>query len=104
MRPAAERTAAERERIENSLISVREVLSYLVQDCYLNLAQAAAYMSISGKTLRGRDDLPRYRVGSKMLLFRKSELDAWLLQFREGGSGELDQLVNDTLANVLGDK
>jgi len=38
-----------------------------------------------------------------MLLFKKSELDTWMLQYQEGGSAELDDLVNDTLANVLGD-
>ena len=102
MRPAAERTA-EKERIEQSLISVREVLPYLSQDCYLNLAQASKYLSISTRTIRDRDDIPRYRIGTKMLLFKRSELDGWMLQYREGGDAELDELVDDTLANVLGD-
>ena len=103
MRTAAERTA-EKERIEQSLISVREVLGYLDPDRYLNLAQASEYTSISTRTLRDRDDLPRYRVGKKILLFKKSELDTWLSQFREGGKDELDELVNETLDNLMGDK
>jgi len=99
MRPAAERTA-EKERIEQSLISVREVLAYLDQDRYFNLTEASKYLSISTRTIRDRDDIPRYRVGSKLLLFKKSELDEWMLQYREGGNAELDDLVTDTLANL----
>ncbi len=105
MRTVAERTVTEKERIEESLISVREVLAYLAQDCYLNLAQGSEYLAMSTRTIRDRlDEIPHYRVGSKMLLFRKSELDEWLLQYREGGNAELDDLVNDTLANVLGER
>ena len=102
MRPAAERTATEKERIEQSLITVREVLAYLDPDRYLNLAQASEYLSISQRTIRGLlDEIPHYRVGSKMLLFRKSELDTWMLQYQEGGKAELDELVDETLAKVI---
>ena len=101
MRPAEERTAA-KERIEQSTISVREVLAYLAQDCYLNLAQASEYLAMSTRTIRDRlDEIPHRRVGKKMLLFKKSELDAWLEQFREGGKAELDELVNETLEKVI---
>ena len=103
--PESQRTVAERERIELSLISVREVLPYLEQDRFFNLAEASKYLSMSTRTLRDRlDDIPHYRVGSKMLLFKRSELDEWMLQYREGGKDELDDLVNETLVSVLGDK
>ena len=103
MRTVAERTAAERERIEQSLISVREVLSYLAQDCYLNLTQASEYLAMSTRSIRDRlDAIPHYRVGSKLLLFKRSELDEWMLQYR-GGNAELGELVDETLAKVLGD-
>ena len=46
-------------------------------------------------------EIPHYRVGSKMLLFKKSELDEWMLQFRKGGDAELGQLVDETLAKVI---
>ena len=82
-------------------MSVREILAYLDQDRYLSLAQASEYLGISTRTLRDRDDLPRYRIGKKILLFKKSELDAWLDQYREGGKAELDELVNETLAKVI---
>jgi len=103
MRTVVERTAAERERIEQSLISVREVLGYLDPDRYLNPAQAAEYLGISKRTLRD-SDAPRYRIGTKLLLFKKSELDVWMLQYREGGSVALDELVDSTLDNLMGDK
>ena len=102
MRPLAERTAAEKERIEEGLITVREVLGYLETDRYLNLTQASDYLGISKRTVRD-SDAPRYRIGSKMLLFKKSELDEWMIQYREGRDAELDELVDDTLAKVLGD-
>ena len=98
-----ERTLTDREQILDGVVSVREVLAYLDRDQYLNLAQAAEYLAMSTRTIRDRDDIPRYRVGTKMLLFRKSELDEWMLQYREGGNAELDELVEKTLADVLGD-
>ena len=82
------------------VVSVAEILVHLAQDQYFNLSGASAYTSISKRTLRGLD-VPCYRVSSKLLLFKKSELDQWLSQFREGGDAELDELVNETLAKVL---
>jgi len=98
------RTVAEGEQIEQSTISVREVLAYLDQDRYLNLTGASGYLGFSKRSISNRlDEIPHYRVGSKMLLFKKSELDEWMLQYREGGNVELDELVDETLAIVLGD-
>jgi len=84
------------------VVSVKEVLAYMAQDRYFNLAGASQYTSISESTLRHREDLPRYKVGTKILLFRKSELDTWLSKFRESrGGDELDQLVDECLEKVL---
>jgi excisionase family DNA binding protein len=96
-----EQTLKEQEQFLEGTVSVREVLAFLDQDHYLNLAQASEYLGISTRTIRDRDDIPRYRVGKKILLFKKSELDEWLSQFREGGKAELDELVNETLAKVI---
>ena len=99
-----EQTLKEQEQFLEGTVSVREILAYLDQDRYLSLAQASEYLAMSTRTIRDRlDEIPHYRVGSKMLLFKRSELDEWMAQFREGGSAELDELVDDTLANVLGD-
>ena len=104
MRRVDELQMSKQEQLLDGVVSVREVLAYLDQDHYLNLAQASEYLGMSTRTIRDRlDGISHRRVGKKMLLFKKSELDIWLDQYRQGGSGELDELVNETLANVLGD-
>ena len=98
----SDRTLTEQEQVLDGTVSVRQVLAYFDQDRYFNLRQASKYLSMSTRTIRDRlDDIPHYRVGSKMLLFKKSELDEWMLQYREGGNAELDELVNETLAKVI---
>jgi len=96
-----EQRLKDQEQILGAVVSVREVLNIIESDRYLSLTEAAQYTSISTRTLRDQDDLPRYRVGKKILLFKKSELDEWMLQFKEHGKDELDELVNETLAKVL---
>ena len=91
---------SEGEQILDRVVSVREVLNFINQDHYLNLAQASKYLSISTRTIRDRDDIPRYRIGTKMLLFKRSELDEWMAQFRVGNA-ELDELVNETLEKLI---
>ena len=85
------------------VVSVREVLAYLERDHYMAKLDAAAYTSLSPRTLESRlDEIPHFRVGTK-ILFKKSELDTWMEEHREGGNPDLDELVDETLANVLGD-
>ena len=83
-------------------VSVREILAYLDQDRYLNLAEAAKYLSVSTRTIRDRlDEIPHRRVGTRILLFKKSELDTWLEQYREGEKARLDELVEECLEKVI---
>ena len=92
----------DRLRFMSGVVSVSEIVAYLVQDRYLNLAEAAKYTSISARTIRARlDEIPHRRVGTRMLLFKKSELDTWLDQYREGGKAELDELVEECLEKVI---
>jgi len=92
----------DRLRFMSGVVSVSEIVAHLVQDRYLNLKEAAQYLSVSTRTIRDRlDEIPHRRVGTRILLFKKSELDAWLEQYREGGKAELDELVNETLAKVI---
>ncbi len=88
------------ERILDGVVSVREVVALLDQDYYFNLAGASKYLSMSKRTLRDLD-VPCYRVSSKLLLFRKSELDEWLSQFKGDGKAELDELVEECLEKVI---
>ena len=95
-----ERTLTDREQILDGVVSVREVLAHLDRDRYLNLAEASEYLSISKRTIRDRlDEIPHYKIGSKMLLFRKSELDEWMQQHRVWHE-DVEGLVDDVLGEI----
>jgi len=82
---------------ENTVVSAREILAYVDRDRYLDKREAAAYTSLSIRNLEARlDEIPHFRVGKK-ILFKKSELDRWMEKYREGGSHNLDRLVDETL-------
>ena len=91
------------EQILDGVVSVREILAYVSPDCYLNRTEAAKYLGISKRNIRARvlsKDIPHYRVGGK-LLFKKSELDQWMVKFREGGKEELRELVDEVVMKVI---
>jgi excisionase family DNA binding protein len=54
-------------------------------DRYLTKAEAAEYLGISARWLeelrRGSNPPPAFKIGQR-LLFRRSELDAWVEQYR----------------------
>lgn len=70
---------------------------------HFNQVEAARYLNKSLRwfqlQLVGSHPPPGYKVG-KSWLFRKSELDRWLEQFRAGA--DLDRIVNETVVEVLG--
>jgi len=74
--------ALRRRQIEQSVVSVREVLAYLETDRYMDLKEAAQYLPLSERTIRQHlNQIPYFRCGRK-LIFRKSELDRWMETFR----------------------
>ena len=84
------------------VVSVAEVLLYLAQDRYLDKREAAAYTCLSTRNLEARlPEIPHYRVGRK-ILFKKSELDRWLEQFREGDSRNLDLIADEAVKALRG--
>jgi len=86
---------------ENTVISAQEILRYLSQDRYMSKREAAAYTCLSTRNLEARlSEIPHFRVGQK-ILFKKSELDRWMEQYREGGNS-LDLIVNETLESLKG--
>ena len=92
---------SKQEQVLDGVVSVREILNFIESDRYLSLTEASEYLSMSSRTIRDRlDEIPHYRVGTKLLLFKKSELDKWMSQYRVGNA-ELDELVNETLAKVI---
>jgi len=81
-----------------------------MQDCYFNAHEAALYLGRSTRwihyKLRSLSPPPSYKCG-KARLFRKSELDRWLEQFREVAAPEdidLAKLVDQTLAELSGNR
>ncbi len=82
MRTVAERSVAEKERIEQSLISVSEILAYLQTDRYMDLKEVTEYLPLSERTIRDHlNEIPHFRYGKK-IIFKKSELDQWMETFR----------------------
>jgi len=80
------------------VVSVREVLSYFDSDRFFSKAELSDYLSVSTRTIEKNLHLiPHYRLLNSMLRFRKSEIDEWTAQFREGGTQSLDRIVDETL-------
>lgn len=79
-------------------------MSTNLSDCHFNEVEAARYLGKSPRWLqyqlvKNPTPPPSFKLGKSRLL-RKSELDAWLEQFRAGAG--LDRIVNETVAEVLG--
>lgn len=68
-------------------------------DCHFTKLEVARYLGRSTRwldyQLAGPTPPPGFKV-RKSWMFKKSEIDAWLEQFRAGR--DLDQLVDETLA------
>jgi predicted DNA-binding transcriptional regulator AlpA len=73
------------------------------RDYYFSKIEAARYLGKSTRwldyQLSGQTPPPGFKIG-KRWLFKKSEIDRWLEQFR--ASADLDRLVDETVAEVLG--
>jgi len=84
------------------VVSVREVLSYFDSDRFFSKAELAKYLSVSTRTIESNlSKIPHYRLLGSMLRFRKSEIDEWTAQYREGGN-DLDRVVDETLEALKG--
>ncbi len=85
------------------VVSVREVLTYFDSDSFLNKAELAEYLSISTRSIENHlPEIPHYRLFNSMLIFKKSEIDVWVDQYREGSSHELDQIVDGAMESLKG--
>ncbi len=86
-------------------VSVSEILAYIREDRYFSLSETVAYLNLSERTIRERlAEMPHYRVGAK-LLFRKSELDKWMLNHREKPEDlDIGKIVDDVVESILGKK
>ena len=82
-------------------VDIHEVLAYLHADCYLDKKKAADYLDISVSNLEKRlKEIPHFRLGQKVL-FKRSELDVWMEQFRERDEAlDLKGLADAALAQL----
>ncbi len=94
-------------RIVEGTVSVLEILNYIASDRFLALRDASKYLSLSEKTIRSRlPEIPHYRYGQK-LLFRKSELDQWMQQWRADNDSVLLEKafeIADSMINSQADE
>ena len=85
------------------MVSVSEILAYLETDRYMDKHEAAAYLSLSTRTLDyDLHEISHFRVGRKVL-FKKSELDQWMERHRESGGADLNKIADEVVEQVLRD-
>jgi len=92
---ARERKWVEQGRFLEGLVSVRELLAHLQTDYYMDLAGAATYLPLCEKTIRAHlDEIRHFRCGGK-IIFKRSELDLWMENFRPP-----DQVLDEAVEKV----
>ncbi len=85
--------------VEQTVVSVQEVLVYFDRDRYMDKQEAAKYTSLSVRNLEARlPEIPHFRVGNK-ILFKKSELDHWIETYREG-TQDLDRIADEAVESI----
>jgi len=85
----------------NGVVSVREVLSCFDSDRFFTKTELAEYLSISTRSIeKNLSEIPHYRLLNSMLRFKKSEIDKWLAQYREGDSRNLEQIVDGAIESL----
>ena len=88
----------------NGVRVIDQVAVTVPLDPWLSLQAAAGYSCLSVRNLRGwlshhERPLPCYRVNGKILL-RRSELDRWLVGFRQNNTERLNQMVDETIREL----
>jgi len=86
------------------VVSVHEVLHYLAQDRCFDKKGLAAYWSVSTRFIEEHlSQIPHFRLFGSKLIFRKTEIDDWMEQWREGGTADLDRMVDEVMERVTRD-
>lgn len=73
---------------------------------YLSKREVAQYVGAGERTVNNwlKQGLPSFRIGQKMLRFRRSDVDLWLEKFRAQSNNKVDEIVDETLAEMTGSK
>lgn len=75
----------------------------LIQKEVLTLPDAAGYLDISESQLyklTSTSAIPHYKPGGKKLYFRRTELDAWIIENRHATHAEICQKAEDYVQNI----
>lgn len=84
------------------VVLVAEVLSYFDADRFFDKKELATYLSCSTRSIEKHlAEIPHYRLHGSMLRFRKSEIDEWTVQYREGGNN-LNRIADEALESIRG--
>lgn len=76
-------------------VSVKEVLNHIESDFYMDLAGATQYLPLCEKTIRAHlEEIRHFRCGGK-IIFKRSELDLWMENFRPP-----DQVLDEAVVKV----
>lgn len=79
--------------IQKELTEIKELLNSQRAEKPLNLFEAAEYLSISKSSLyklTSRKQIAYYKPNGKLIFFKKSELDRWILRNRHKTVDEID--------------
>jgi excisionase family DNA binding protein len=73
----------------------------VISNRFLSLTALAGYSGLSVRKLRAYlknplRPLPHYRVGGKILV-RRSEFDAWIAAYRQGGDADVERIAGEVL-------
>ncbi len=87
--------------LKGTVVSAQEILAHVDRDRYLDKRQAAEYTSLSIRNLESRlGEIPHFRIGKKVV-FKKSELDHWIEEYREGRSHNLDRIADEAIESLM---
>jgi len=69
------------------------------QPTYLSKKQLATYLGTSERTINNflKQGIPHFRIGNKILRFKRSEVDQWFEQFRADEQNQVDRIVEELL-------
>lgn len=90
--------------IEVHLAEIREIIiqQKLLQKDFLTLSEAVVYIGISKSfmyKLTSTRKIPFYRPETKLIFFKRSELDAWVLSNRNASRDEIVLAHSKLLTN-----
>jgi excisionase family DNA binding protein len=84
--------------IETQIAEIKQFITQqtLANKDHLNLGEAAIYLTVSKSyiyKLTCKREIPFYRPGTKLIYFKRTELDEWLLQNRQSTHSEIEAQV-----------